>query len=309
MRGTWTGRGNRGPWWLTLAGAATIAVLGAACDNSPAGPALTVPDAASADRGADDEGSAKAPKVQRRYGRAVRVGHGSAHSYLDFVHGKPIELGITLSEQALDGLPTLGAGMSFEYLLPLPHGNPTQYQLVELDWNPGGHPPPMVYTVPHFDFHFYEISLAERNAIVPSDPAYAAKAANLPAVQFRTPGWFPPPGPAVDNAVPFMGLHWINPASPEFQGLGFSRTFIIGSWDGHFTFYEPMVTRAYLLGKPNDVAALPVAQSYERAGWYPGAYRVSWDAASREWNVAITQLFPIGRVHDLHDDGGDDDAH
>ena len=50
---------------------------------------------------------------------------------------------------------------------------------MELDWNPKGHGGP--YTAPHFDFHFYRIPLAERDAIDPRSPDYAARAAKLPA--------------------------------------------------------------------------------------------------------------------------------
>jgi hypothetical protein len=35
-----------------------------------------------------------------------------------------------------------------------------------INWMPEGHPSPMVYTVPHFDFHFYMIPNAERLNIV-----------------------------------------------------------------------------------------------------------------------------------------------
>ena len=34
---------------------------------------------------------------------------------------------------------------------------PEPYRFMMLDWNPQGHQPPGVYTVPHFDFHFYMV--------------------------------------------------------------------------------------------------------------------------------------------------------
>jgi hypothetical protein len=36
-----------------------------------------------------------------------------------------------------------------------------------LDWNPRGHIPDGVYTVPHFDVHFYLITREQREEIVP----------------------------------------------------------------------------------------------------------------------------------------------
>ncbi|MGH7592435.1 MAG: DUF5602 domain-containing protein, partial [Gemmatimonadales bacterium] len=202
-------------------------------------------------------------------------------------NGTPIELGVALSQAAMDGLPTAPQMGGYEYLLSLPPGNTTQYQVVGLNWNPTGHPPPMVYTVPHFDFHFYMQSLADRNAIDPSDPSFATKAASLPTADFRLAGYVADP-PV--NAIPHMGLHWTDSNAPEFHGQTFTRTFITGSWNGQFTFFEPMVTRAYLLTDPND--SVPVASAPQRAisGYYPTAYRVSWDQAKAEWRIGLAGL-------------------
>src|SRR6185437_6796672 len=175
-------------------------------------------------------------------------------------YGTPVKLGIALSERALDGLP--GGEASSMYLLPLPVQAPAPYELVELDWNPQGHPPMGVYTVPHFDFHFYTITRAERDAIMPSDPHYAMEANNLPTDGFVPPAYAPLAGPGqtpADVAVPMMGLHWEDLLSPELQALlghpenyhPFDKTFIYGSWNGQFIFYEPMVTRAFLQTKPD----------------------------------------------------------
>ncbi|HEY4102167.1 MAG TPA: DUF5602 domain-containing protein [Gemmatimonadales bacterium] len=232
-----------------------------------------------------DSATDQAPVTQ--YGTTVTVGNGIARSYLVLRNGTPIELGVALSQGALDGLPTAPQMGGYEYLLPLPAGNTTQYQVVGLNWNPTGHPPPMVYTVPHFDFHFYMQSLADRNAIDLSDPSFATKAANLPTADFRLAGYVADP-PA--NAIPHMGLHWTDSNAPEFHGQAFTRTFITGSWNGQFTFFEPMVTRAYLLTDPND--SVPVASATERAisGYYPTAYRVSWDQTTTEWRIGLAGL-------------------
>ena len=257
-----------------------------ACQNTPTASTDTV--GLLADRAGPE------PGTHRQYGTPIKLGNGMARSYIILNGGIPLELGVALSEKALDGLPAPSAGPGpdeHSYLLPLPASNPTQFQLVELDWNPGGHPPPMVYTVPHFDFHFYVIGLDERNAILPSDPAWATKAANFPSLAYRPAGYIPPPiGTPGENAVPQMGLHWINPASPEFHGTPFTRTFIFGSWDGKFIFYEPMITRAYLLSRPDEVASIPVAAQHDPSGYYPGAYRVTWDGKQKEWRIAITGL-------------------
>lgn len=235
--------------------------------------------------------------MHRQYGTPVKVGDGMARSYvvLDQKSDAPMEMGIALDERALDGLPS--AENEYSYALPLPPQAPAPYKLVELDWNPRGHVPPGAYDVAHFDFHFYRITLAERNAIVPSDPQYAAKASNLPTGDY-VPPFYVVPGPPAAVAVPRMGVHWIDVRSPELQNLlgnpagyqPFTKTFIYGSWDGRFTFIEPMVTRAYLLTRPDVVTPISLPQLYPEEGWYPVAYRVTYDPQAREYRVALTGL-------------------
>ena len=90
--------------------------------------------------------------------------------------------------------------------------NPTPYQFVELNWNPQGHEPPGIYDLPHFDFHFYTISLEKRNTIDPSDPLWAQKANNVPAAEYIPTNYIPagPPGVApAEIAVPRLGVHWM----------------------------------------------------------------------------------------------------
>jgi hypothetical protein len=259
-----------------------------ACIDAPSSPDANTTAANRAPDATLDDRAGSLPGTHRQYGTPVQVGNGMARSYIIMNKGVPLEIGIALSERALEGLPP-GPG-EFTYFLPLPRQNGSQYQTIALNWNPGGHPPPGIYSVPHFDFHFYWIPQSEVLAIEPSDPAWATKANNLPAPAFVPPGYVPPPPPLAANAVPTMGIHWIDPTSPEYTGQGFSRTFLYGSWDGRFIFAEPMITRAYLQQKGSEVIDVPHATAHQLAGYYPTAYRISWEPQGKEWHVALTDL-------------------
>jgi hypothetical protein len=94
-----------------------------------------------------------------------------------------------------------------------------------------------------------------------------------------------------------MGLHWVDLASPELppQSKPFTSTFIVGSWDGQVIFDEPMITREFILAHRADTTttrsfALPAAQRYVPAGFYPASYRITWDASAREYRIALTEL-------------------
>ena len=257
----------------------------------------------------------------RQYGPSIPLGNGQARTYVILdqkQNGRALELGVALSPEAMEGLPAPmnmppGSGDghehvdSHEYLLQMPQQNPTPFKFLELDWNPQGHEIPGIYTIPHFDFHFYTITKAERDLIVPTDANFQQKADNLPPAAM-VPQFYStlvPPGTPTP-AVPKMGVHWIDARSPEIQGLlghpelakPFTTTFIYGSWNGKFTFVEPMITRDFILGRRaasataqrDSVIPLPKGAQASPAGSYPAAYRIAWDAAANEYRIALTQL-------------------
>lgn len=227
------------------------------------------------------------------YGAPVAVGQGVARTFIRVADGRPVEVGVILRATALQGLPQPTATQQeFPYLLPLPRQmSITPYKVVELDWNPNGHPPVGVYTVPHFDFHFYTVGLDDINSISPANPNFFAQAASFPSAAYVPTNYVPlvPPGvPPGAVAVPHMGLHWFNVTSPEFNGSPFTSTFIYGSWNGRFIFDEPMVTLAYLLSHPNATFPVSTAQQYQPAGFYPSAYSVRYKAGDDLYIVSLS---------------------
>lgn len=235
------------------------------------------------------------------YGPSQSFAQGTARTWATVdASGALSAIGISMTESALSGLPTTVSGPSPTALmvtLALPeqakgHG----FDHAELGWNPLGHEPPQLYGVPHFDLHFYTVSSAAQNAILPSDPAYATKAANFPSANFIPAGYVPPPGVAASNAVPQMGLHWTDVKAPELNGQPFTSTFIFGSWDGQFIFLEPMITKAYLETHPNATRAIPQPSQWATAGSFPTTYSVNYDASSKEYRFTLGGL----TQHDAH---------
>ena len=246
--------------------------------------------------------------ARREDGAPVKVGRGEARAYVvvDPESGDPVEVGVALDEAAMDGLPETGehGGGGHEHysswILELPGGHRTPYRFVELDWNPKGHGGP--YTAPHFDFHFYRVPLAERNAIDPARADYPAQAARLPAADELPAAYAAHHVLAnltpAEAAVPRMGLHWIDTRSPELppRNEPFTATFIVGSWGGKVIFDEPMITRDFILARrdrsADSAVSIPVTASarYSPAGFYMDGYQVSFDSETREFRVALTGL-------------------
>lgn len=241
------------------------------------------------------EDPASEGESETSYGPAVLFGGGTARTYIVSEVGTPLEIGVALDAATLGNLPPQhGPGSipmpdgnsTYEYLLELPSENPTPFRHVTLDWNPGGHEPPGVYDTPHFDVHFYLISNDERHRIDPADPAFAALAAETPAPDFMPPGYIHPfPEP---TAVPMMGVHWLDPNSPELSGAGpFSATLIYGTWNGQLIFVEPMFTLALLESRPTAGGTFPVPARFSSPGAYPSEYSVRWEAAAGEYRISL----------------------
>lgn len=256
--------------------------------------------------GCSDDASTSPNGPRTVYGVSQTLGNGTARTYVTLnAAGKPTSIGVALSEAALTNLPMTPNAPSPSAAmlqLALPTDAPVAgYNHVMLDWNPAGHEPDHVYTHPHFDFHFYNITPAQVMAMMPNDPQWAAKASALPAAQFVPAGYAAASVlagiPAAQAAVPMMGLHWLDVSSPELQpppaGKTFTETFIYGSYDGKFIFLEPMITKAYLeslkttngmsrnIGTPAQVAT---------AGYYPTTYSIRYDSSAKEYRIALDSL-------------------
>jgi len=192
---------------------------------------------------------------------------------------QPIAVGVTLSEKALQNLP----GESAQYVLELPKNKGKNfYTHILMDWNPHGHEPDHIYDQPHFDFHFYIIPNQDRLAIGPND---TVQFANAPAAQYIPPVYMQIPG-----GVPQMGAHWADLLSPEFHGSLFTKTFIWGSYDGKFIFWEPMITRDYLLSHPNGIFPIRQPEAYQQDGYYATNYKVSFSESPKEYTIALVDL-------------------
>ena len=245
--------------------------------------ALTMTAAASALLGCSGSESTAPDKSGIFFGPVTAMAGGTARAYITLDRlGAPTDLGVALTEPTLSGLPAATA--EFVIALP-PQASGTPFKNAVINWEPQGHPPPMVYTVPHFDVHFYTITETERAAILLGDSVLAAKMVRLPAAEFIPAGYVA--GPASVR----MGMHWRDPAAPELNGQPFTKTFIYGSYDGAMIFAEPMVTKAYLETKPVTVVTpVTLPAKYSARGYQATSYTVGWDATAKEYRVALSGL-------------------
>ncbi len=217
-------------------------------------------------------------------GADVVLGQGTAHIEAVISNaGQTQSLAVVLSETALQGLPMPATGPGPEFVIPLPTGlTDSVFDHATLNWQPNGHAPVGTYDKPHFDVHWYLLTMAERAAILPADPQFAAKAVVRPGAAFEPANYAADP-----FAIPRMGTHWIDRTSPEHHGGTFTRTFIYGFFDGKLAFIEPMMTVAFL--ESNASAEMSIAQpaQYQRSGAYPSKWAIRHDVTRREYRVEL----------------------
>ena len=222
------------------------------------------------------------------YGPAVKMGNRHVRSWINISKKdkRPLALGIEFAPGSLQNLPTDPTDFAAStFILPL-HEKArelTPFDHITINWEPEGHEPPGVYDVPHFDIHFYKISVVEQLAVtgVPGLP---------PA------GGFLPASYVIQGAtVPQMGTHWLDPAFPELQPppnhSPFTHTLIYGSDNGKVIFLEPMITRDFILSGDFVRKSYPQPAQFSPAGtFYPTVYKIwkSWE--NRRHYVALTNF-------------------
>ena len=225
------------------------------------------------------------------YGPAVQFGEGHVRTWVNVSHDdKPLAIGIEFTDGVLqqqhehqDG----GDNHGHEVLLRLHQKAKAlmPFDHLTMGFMAAGHPPPGIYSIPHFDFHFYKISLEERMAI-PTYPQAMNAFKNNPS-----PGYLPPAYVKAPAGEAQMGAHWMDVLSPEFNGQQFTHTFVYGSYDGKVSFLEPMATQAFLMGGTTVHKAIRQPQFFDPVNtYYPTRYNIWKNGDNNRHYLAMDQM-------------------
>lgn len=218
------------------------------------------------------------------YGPQVKLGQGHVRTWIRIAHdGVPEEIGIEMSKNLLDRLPE--GDDPVQLVLPI-HKKAmevTPFDHVFFDWNPHGHEPEGLFTVPHFDVHFYMTSVAEREAI-PIYPEAMAQFDNYPPAGYLPNDYGTPPNGG--TAVPMMGTHWL----PMSFGPPFTNILIYGSFDGEVTFVEPMNTVAYLNSGVPFSEAFSQPTNFAKTSYYPTVYNVYQNSKNQKQIISLSEF-------------------
>lgn len=263
------------------------------------------------------QGKSRGNGPPTEYGESVAHGNGAFTPYGTVVAGVPRSIGIRFPASTLDGQPMAPSDGAWDIVdengdivwhccgherkLEVPQNllEPTLFDHTVVNWNPHGHIPVGVFNVPHYDFHFYIISEEQRNSIEapraedmcvvaegePPAPVdcedYARLTAPLPDDQL------PPDYLRVGAVEPGMGDHMLDPFGSGLNGNPFDHTFIFGAQDGDLSFFEPMITVAYLKTKPNACFPIRLPDALPEAAWAPSEYCIRYQRGRDEYTVSL----------------------
>jgi hypothetical protein len=243
--------------------------------------------------------TAEASRAGTFYGSELALGNGKVKTYaVTGDDGKPTELGFAFDAASLQGLPEpphdaeAGPPLPSQPLYFPDEAKGVAVDHATFDFVPGGHPPPGVFDLPHFDVHFFYLTQEDVEEINPKSAAFAARGMKLPDEKFVPEGFGAIPNtPPQEAVVPGMGQHLVDMAVPLVPGeYKFTEIIINGSWDGKYAFVEPMVTLDYLHSKPNMMNDLKLPQEYQKTGLYPTKYSITYDAASDTYMISLSGL-------------------
>ncbi|MEN8373929.1 MAG: hypothetical protein ABFS34_00615 [Gemmatimonadota bacterium] len=247
-------------------------------------------------------------------GEAAQVGAATATPYAEFdADGAPSAIGIALSENFFDELPREPSNLRYcwdrdedgevaqpdecipthDWVIPLPSAAAARadmpFKWALLNWNPLGHIPPGVYDSPHFDVHFYIEPVESIMGIEPGPcgPEF------VNCDQFETgrkplpANYMDPKYVNVDAVAPAMGNHLVDVSGPEFSGEPFTRAWIYGSYDGRVTFYEEMVSLAFLVAQPSECFPIDSPPAVAVAGYYPTSSCLRYVPETGDYTVSL----------------------
>ena len=150
-------------------------------------------------------------------------------------------------------------------------------------WEHHGHPPTPFLT-PHFDFHFYTISNADRLAIDCANklkPDAVPAGYSLPDINIEGIGML------TGLCVAGMGMHSL--VSSELAATTpFSGTMVLGFYDTKPIFFEPMIAKAKLMEKQSFTVPMTVPAGLAAGVHYPTKFEAIYDASIPGYRLVFT---------------------
>lgn len=239
----------------------------------------------SSDNGNEEFRIINSEKLRVFKGPQVQYGEGKLRSFVSFNDDDfPVEIGFIMTSGIFDNLEILPDDQIFT-VLPLHQKakEVTPFEHIGLKWSQGHGP---VFFSQHFDLYFFMISNEERLAIPPFSPATESMFMLYPPDGFMPENYFAPPGEG--GAFPQVGKHWLPANFPDY--LPFTSIMVLGTFNGEFTFIQPMATVDFLLSNPDFSAPYSQPEMFQESTNYPTRYNIYVDPKTGDIYVSLSHF-------------------
>lgn len=174
---------------------------------------------------------------------------------------------------------------------------------ISVDFNPCGHPPMGVFTVPHYDLHIYLVSPEYRTCMtcttIPGAPVcdpsnqdtFSGRAFfNVATTTDGSPANMPDGFEvAVFDSVPLMGGHaWHAMNQPPGDNSWSEPVWVMGPYDGQIVDYEPMFPLSYVSGDTSTYWEENLTYKGQTIPELPNRYSVGYDADTKVITVSLS---------------------
>lgn len=158
-----------------------------------------------------------------------------------------------------------------ERVLWLPKLKGLPFKWLMFNWQIVGHGPPHVFDQPHYDLHFFLQDFSKRNQIRTGSCHLVINCDDDATAKKPVPAPYGPEGFGLPGAAGRMGNHLVDPEAAPANGEPFTQAFAYGTWDGHISFWEPVVNQVWFNEtKPQqECAPIPQTPEVEVSGYYP----------------------------------------
>jgi hypothetical protein len=212
-------------------------------------------------------------------GPQVQMGSGKARAWITINQaGVPQEIGVEMTDDVLSGLPDTNFNVAIPMHMKAKETTPFDHLFIS--WAAKGHPLPGTFIGPHFDVRFYMTSLEEHLAI----PTYAADPSgfdNHPPAGYMPTSYFP------DAPVAQLGVHWTD---KNFDNP-VTKTMILGSYDGKFTFVSPIMILDVLKGGQSYSETYAQPQYFPKPNtYYPTKYNIYMDNDTKKHYITLNNF-------------------
>jgi hypothetical protein len=226
--------------------------------------------------------------TDRIIGESTEVGGLAAHSWavMDDA-GIVTQVGFSVDRETAE---SMAIGVAIPLSLPAEVVEQTLFDHIQIDFMNEGHTPGP-FLVPHFDFHFYTVGNEEILAVDCVDEPMPEDS--------RIPTPYIIPDTAIDptgTCVPAMGVHAINPTSPELapdSTTPFTEHFILGYHNGEMTFIEPMIAQSVLAAGTELSGNVPRPDTFGKTTLYPATWSLALSADGTEYEVSFSDFSEI----------------